>query len=263
MDISSYYASAQEQPLERVPNNGGFSRIFRKIGCIGDSLSSGEFQLRKEDGSFNYYDMYEYSWGQHIARTTGCMVYNFSRGGMTAREYCESFAECFGFWNPEKACQAYIIALGCNELYRNETVGTLNDVDFSDCRNNKPTYTGYYAMIIQRLKKIQPRAKFFLMTLPKEYESEPLKEEINERIRELADHFENTYLIDLYRFAPKYDEEFKHTFFLENHLTPAGYVLTADIVMAYIDYIIRHNIRDFDEIGFIGTNLTNYKYDRK
>ena len=35
----------------------------------------------------------------------------------------------------------------------------------------------------------------------------------------------------------------------------------ADMVCAYIDYIIRHNMRDFDEIGFIGTQLTNHPND--
>lgn len=47
-------------------------------------------------------------------------------------------------------------------------------------------------------------------------------------------------------------------FFMEDHMNPAGYVLMADMVCAYIDYIIRHNMRDFDEIVFIGTQLTNH-----
>ena len=51
-------------PLETLVQDGGFVCIFRTIGCIGDSLSSGEFQSTKEDGSQGYHDMYEYSWGQ-------------------------------------------------------------------------------------------------------------------------------------------------------------------------------------------------------
>ena len=38
-------------PLETLVKDGGFVGIFRTIGCIGDSLSSGEFQSTKEDGS--------------------------------------------------------------------------------------------------------------------------------------------------------------------------------------------------------------------
>ena len=260
MDMSGYYPIIGEKPLDRIPANGGFCRIFRKIGCVGDSLSSGEFELRREDGTSGYYDMYEYSWGQHIARMTGSTVCNFSQGGMTAREYCETFADHKGYWNPDKACQAYIIALGCNEYFRNDEIGTLEDVDFSNHRNNRPTFCGYYAQIIQRLKAIQPRAKFFLVTMPRENDSGEytLREIINERIRELSNNFDNTYLIDLYKYAPVYDAKFREMFFLEGHMNPAGYVFTADIISAYIDYIVRHNIRDFDEIGFIGTALTNH-----
>lgn len=260
MDMHVYLPNADEKPLDQIPSNGGFCRIFRKIGCVGDSLSSGEFQLRKKDGTWGYHDLYEYSWGQHLARMTGSTVYNFSKGGMTAWEYCEEFADLKGFWNPDKACQAYIIALGCNEYFRNDPIGTLADVDFDDYKNNRPTYCGYYAKIIQRLKAIQPRAKFFLVTMPRENDSGEytLREEINDRIRELASSFDNTYLIDLYEYAPVYDAKFREMFFLEGHMNPAGYVFTADIISAYIDYIVRHNIRDFDEIGFIGTDLTNH-----
>ena len=43
-----------------------------------------------------------------MAREAGVRVYNFSRGGMTAEEYIESFADKKGFWDEDKTCQAYI-----------------------------------------------------------------------------------------------------------------------------------------------------------
>lgn len=265
MDLSVYYPNKDEKPLDHVPANGGLCRIFRRIGCIGDSLSSGEFQIRKEDETFSYYDMFEYSWGQHIARMTGSTVLNFSRGGMTAKEYCESFGEINRFWSPEKACQAYIIALGCNDKRWPEEVGSIEDIDFADYHNNKPTFAGYYGTIVQRLKEIQPRAKFFFVTLPRdragvgENGENLVAKQINRNIRQIADRFENAYLIDLETYGPVYDDTFREHFFLEGHMNPAGYVFTADMIAAYIDYIIRNNMRDFDEIGFIGTQITNYK----
>jgi len=36
-------------------------------------------------------------------------------------------------------------------------------------------------------------------------------------------------------------------------MNPMGYLLTAKYVMSYIDYIIRHNMEDFAQVGFIGT----------
>ena len=108
MDIKKFMLDENEKPLDRLPEDGGFCSIFRTIACVGDSLSSGEFQsLDADSGEYRYHDMYEYSWGQYIARMTGAKVYNFSRGGMTAKEYCESFAEANGFWDEDKKAQCY------------------------------------------------------------------------------------------------------------------------------------------------------------
>ena len=84
MNLYDYLLKPTEKPLDNIPEDGGFSAIFRTIACIGDSLSSGEFESRNPDGSRGYHDMFEYSWGQFIARQIGAKVYNFSRGGMTA-----------------------------------------------------------------------------------------------------------------------------------------------------------------------------------
>ncbi len=98
MNIYEYINGTEnEKPLDRIVTDGGFCGIFRTIGCIGDSLSSGEFESCKADGTKVYHDFYEYSWGQFIGRSCGSKVYNFSRGGMTAKEYVENFADKMGF----------------------------------------------------------------------------------------------------------------------------------------------------------------------
>jgi len=106
MKLYDYLLKPTENPLDNIPEDGGFSAIFRTIACIGDSLSSGEFESRNPDGSRGYHDMFEYSWGQFIARQIGAKVYNFSRGGMTAIEYVKSFAEANDMWSKEKLAQA-------------------------------------------------------------------------------------------------------------------------------------------------------------
>lgn len=102
MDISRFIKQEGEKPLDNIVTNGGFCGIFRTVACIGDSLSSGEFE-GFINGHPAWYDCYEYSWGQYMARDTGTKVYNFSKGGMTAREYCETFAKESGYWNKELA----------------------------------------------------------------------------------------------------------------------------------------------------------------
>lgn len=249
-----------EKPLDTVSENGGYTAIFRTIACIGDSLSSGEFESDAGDGKSNYHDMFEYSWGQFIARMCGSTVYNLSRGGMTASEFCQSFADNMGFWNAKYASQAYIVALGVNDLFgQNRTIGSTADICDDDPEKNETTFAGYYAKILQKMKKIQPRAKFFLMTMPKESHDneERTQKKLAHRtlLYDFAKKFENTYVLDLYEYAPVYDEEFKRCMFMRGHLNPMGYLYTARLVSSYIDYIIRKNPEDFAEVGFIGTSL--------
>lgn len=259
-----------EKPLERLVSDGGFCGIFRTIGCVGDSLSSGEFEATNPDGTAAYIDMYEYSWGQFLARMAGCTVRNFSRGGMTAKEYCDTFAAENGFWDADRACQAYIIAMGVNDItYMEEKydgkVGSAADVCKEDYTKNKRSFAGYYAQIVQRLKKIQPKAKFFLMTLPEEGHTGKKREYIAEHTKlmyEFAGLFENTYVLDFGKYAPAYDADFKEKFFLASHMNPCGYIVTAKLVASYIDYIIRHNMADFKQVGFIGTDYVHVETEK-
>lgn len=264
MDIQQLVNPPAEKPLDCLVANGGFCGIFRTIACVGDSLSSGELESMMQ-GEKGWHDYFDYSWGQFLARDAGCKVYNFSRGGMTAKEYCESFAEAMDYWNVEQRCRAYILALGVNDVTRilagEQTLGSLTDIDAADWHNNGKTFAGYYAQIIQRYQAIQPKAKFFLMTMPKEAELEPERVALYDRHAELLHHIAallpNCYVLDFRRYAPPYDETFMENFYLGGHLSVAGYRLTALMVESYIDYIIRHHMQAFKQTGFVGTPFYN------
>ena len=262
MNIREYICSSSEEyPLDRIVTDGGMCAIFRSICCIGDSLSSGEFEAVNTNSKKSYHDMFDYSWGQYIARSTGAKVLNFSRGGMTAQEYCETFAQENGFWSKDLLCQAYIIALGVNDLLNPSTpVGSVSDVDLDDYNNNTKNFAGYYAKIIQRIKSMQPNAKFFLMTMlsGKDRVAESTRTAHAKFLYDLADMFDNTYVIDLYKYGPEQTDEYIQRYMMGGHLSAAGYLLTARMVESYIDYIIRHNPQDFKEVPFIGTGLSFY-----
>lgn len=259
MDINKFYAIPGEKPLDNLVSDGGFCGIFRTIGCIGDSLSSGEFESKTAEGITGYHDFYDYSWGQYIARATGSTVFNFSKGGMTAKVFNESFGRECGTFDKDKLCQCYIIALGVNDITQNFEVGNIDEISVSEAPKDN-SFMSHYANIVRILKSKQPDAKFFFMTLPysgiKAPERIEKEEQFSEAIRALADKTSNSYVIDLRKYAPEYDQKFRDTFFL-GHMTATGYMLTAKMVMSYIDYIIRHNPADFAEVGFIGTP---YKY---
>lgn len=257
MDMSPYYAAENEKPLDRIPPDGGFAGIFRRIACIGDSLSSGCFEAVHSADRRGFYDYFDHSWGQHLGHLIGSTVFNFSRGGMTAKEYCQSFAEENHFWDEDKLCPCYIIALGVNDLFGlHMPVGSTSDVCLEDpSKNNEETFAGWYARIIQRLKAMQPKARIFLMTMLFNGEEERDKaiREHAALLHDLAKLFEFTYVLDFAKYGPLQDAEYQRNFYLHGHLNAAGYLLTSRMVAAYLDYIIRHNPEDFTQVGFIGT----------
>ena len=260
MNIKDFMKKDGELPLDNLVTDGGFAKIFRKIGCIGDSLSSGEFEAF-ESGEKSYHDMYEYSWGQFMAREAGFEVLNFSEGGLTAREFINGRYIKWNCHKKENLCQAYIIALGVNDLAHEDVLpfGSIDDVYRGKFSQSKDTFCGNYAKIIQRLIGFQPKAKIFVMTMPRE--NSDIHNEKAQRhakfLYQLADMFKNVYVLDFYKYAPVYDEEFKKNFYLGGHLNPQGYALTAKMVLSYIDYIIRNNPEDFATVPFIDTPYYN------
>ena len=257
-----------EKPLDNFITEGcGLTNIFRRIAVIGDSLSSGEFEANHAGTNIRtYHDMFEYSWGQYIARACGCTVYNFSRGGMTAKEYMRAFAKTQGMFDAAKACQAYIIALGVNDVIgRKFDIGSLGDKWSGDMNvpfdEDKSSFAAYYCAIIEKYKEIQPDAKFFLMSMPKGTgnvpEDDAKKERVNELLHEIAAHYKNCYVIDLFNYMPANAGDYRRVFYLGGHLNPVGYRFTAQVVMSYIDYIIRHNQEDFLQVPFIGMGIHN------
>ncbi len=249
-----------EKPLDNLVGGYSNTAIFRTIAFIGDSLSSGEFETVDADGKHGYYDMYEYSWGQYIARKNGLVAYNFSRGGMNAKWYLENYAEENGFWDEDKACQAYVIAMGVNDIYGlNMKIGDAKDITATEFSEERP-FISYYAEIVRRYKEISPDAKFFFVTFPNETDKEDKSkaEGVVKALKSLAEHFDNSYVINLYEYGPIYDDEFKKKYFMHGHMNPMGYIFTANLIDSYIDYIIRTNPSDFKNVGFIGTDI-NYK----
>lgn len=258
MTIKELLGDENERPLDNIITDGGYVGIFRTIACVGDSLSSGEFQVKDFEGNNIYLDRFEYSWGQYLGRMAGSNVYNFSKGGMTAREYRQNFANKMGYWQRDLAANAYIIALGVNDIFNQKhDVGDFDDICYEDYNKNADTFIGNYAYIIQRYKQIQPEAKFFLVGVPDSGRNTEAMEAHEYAVRGLSERFDRTYYLDLKKYCIPYVGDFRSKFFLNGHMTPTGYIFSAKIIGSYIDYIIRHNMEDFKDVGLMG-----YDYDR-
>lgn len=258
MDLRFYLENNEnEKPLDTIPPCGGLSAIFRRIGCVGDSLSSGEFETRDPKGTPGFHDLYDFSWGQFIARDTGATVFNFSKGGMTAHDFTEFFSHEVGFEDKAKRCSAYIVALGSNDLFMEKReMGCENDINIDEPEKNPETFAGYYGRILSKIKKMQPDAFIFLMSMPRHgSDLDKTRGEMADLLDRIAEKIDRTYHLNFYKYAPVYDGEFQKRYFLHGHMNPAGYRLSALMTESYIDYVIRHDPEAFKEVGFIGTDI--------
>ena len=179
---------------------------------------------------------------------------------MTAKEYLESFGDRMRYFRPELAAQAYFFALGENDLFgRKQEPGTVDDFDEDGVTPLRDTFAGWFGTLLMRYKNMQPRAKFFLVAMPDRYDDDEfhagLRKRHHELMYEIAAKVGSAYVIDLYEYAPLYDEEFFRRHMMNGHLTPSGYLLTAEFISRLADAIIDENMADFREVGFIGTSL--------
>lgn len=246
--------SAQENPIATISQNPGWCTLIHRWGFIGDSLCSGEHEYQIEGVGTGYNDILEYSWGQRICAACGTTGDNYSQGGESAKGWIKNFWDVPCNRNRDICAktdlkQAYIMALGCNDNNMQIPSGNADtDIVKDDYTKNADNFIGNYAGIIQRIKSLQPEAKFFVVTMPDDYGQETY----NVELRKLPQIFDNVYLMDIAKYGPSYkDPEFKKKYFLYGHMNAAGYQYTAWMFMTYINWIIENNWEDFSRIALV------------
>ena len=187
-------------------------------------------------------------------------VINFSKGGYTAKAAYNAFK---GEWvKEENKCTAYNIYLGTND--RNTSpyvVGTKTDIDMVNLENNADSYYGWYGRIIQTIQIAQPRAKIFLMTLPKNAQATKSLP-YNDAIKELATLFDNCFVIDTFNDWDEQTDALMAKYGSGTHLNAMGYQKYAYDWVTHVNYIIENNIKQFRDVAFIGRDEEPYfKYN--
>lgn len=254
-----------DNPLAHILREPGYGSIIHHWGFIGDSLCSGEMM-----GGPTPIDCYEYSWGQRFCKLVGTEGYCFSHGGCSTLGWLAGGTDHRndnppyaggaqgGGWSVAKESgmkkQAYIIALGVNDMIAETPVGSTDDYREYDPDNDTDygpnSFCSYYMQIINRLKYIQPNAKIFLMTtLPKGLWSYP---DIDEAVRNIYEYYQDIYpndvfLLDIARYLTA--DLMSGMFYLSSHGSAAGYQYFAYVVNTYIDWIIRNNGTAFRSVA--------------
>lgn len=233
-------------PLDKVTNETGLLDLFLNVGCIGDSLASGE-SYYNEGGTPHAVDLYQYSWGQFLARKTGNTYYNFSAGGLSTRTWLSSeyATECF---DGEHNCQAYIIGLGQNDANANIPIGTSADIK-TVYSENPDTFYGNYGKIIQKIKETVPKAKIFVIT---DMNASTNTKGYNAAIRNMANIFENVYVLDFREYGLKYyNLPIVAGQMRQSHYNAFGYKLFSMMIANYINWIMVNHYDEFTQVEFI------------
>ncbi len=250
---------SQTNPLAYIRRDAGLLSIFHTVGCIGDSLASGE-AVYKENGETHYIDLYDYSWGQCLARMTGNTYYNFSKGGISSRSWLtEEAGSGFGpngihAFDGQHDCDAYFIGLGQNDKEKDIPIGTTADIDLSDYTQNADTYCGNMGRIIQMLREYQPKAPIFVFI-----DTNPPRgdQSYNAVIPDIVAPFTNVWIIDLKTYAEQMFKDSNQIIGSQvrvGHYSALGYQEIAYVIATYVDWIIRHNLSAFSQVEFIGTD---------
>ena len=243
----------EDNPLFNLGKTNIMTSIFIKYGIIGDSLSSGAQDL---EGGRNAIDMPQYSWASFLEKSTGCETVRLCRGGLQLKNWHASFESKAR--QEENKCSAYIIMLGHNDA--STSLGTIADVNLSNLSNSKDTTQfGMYGRLIGTLRDISPKCKIFCVTYPIYYVE---NYGTNNIARTFANTIPNCYCIDLWQ-VDKNRKTVTNTsfatpnpYFSKLHGTVLGYKHWGDIINSYIDYIIRNNLNDFTDVGYINTDYT-------
>ena len=243
----------EDNPLFNLGKTNVMTSIFDRYGIIGDSLSSGAQDT--ENGN-NAIDMPKYSWATFLEKSTGCETVRLSKGGLQLKNWhtiMETKARL-----EENKCPAYIIMLGHNDTASD--LGSISDVNLTNLSNSSnDTQFGMYGRLIGTLRNISPNCRIFCMTYPIYYVE---NYGTNNIARTLPNYIDNCYCVDLW----KYDENRKtenntsfavpNPYFSKLHGTVLGYKHWSDIINSCIDYIIRNNLNDFTDIGYVNTEYS-------
>lgn len=246
----------KNHPFKDLNSIPTFITSFRKIACIGDSLTEGFFNTTNDGVVIK-----ELSYPAVMQRLTGCEVKNFGISGIMAKVstgngwYTKALAN--GWFSGDNICDLYIIALGTNDLPFSGNPDT--SIDVNNPSNNTEDSCGSYATIISKIKQVQPKAVIMCVTIPNTRNTSTERNSANDKIRAIANKF-RAYVIDLQKYAEQEGEEatyYSNEYKNGSHDNALGYNLRARQFISYIDWIIAKNLGSFQNIQFIGTDY-NY-----
>lgn len=225
----------------------GLYKGIAVVGVIGDSLACG-VSYNPLDGQAHEYPAF--AWYSALQRNSGMTYRRFARGGQTTRSFITDAT--YGLpatLSSDNKCNVYIIGLEVNDRSSlgHAYLGSVSDIDLTNPDNNADTYFGNYARIIQKITAFNSRAKFILLTNPRN------DGEFNDAIRTISGMFSNCYLSDLYEMYSPYYLPGGVFFGLQDqsgHYPGTAYQAMSVLIARAIDKCIADNPGGFTDVQF-------------
>ena len=215
-------------PTNPCDFNGNDISVFKKIACIGDSITEGYFNKVNVSGGQVIQD---YAYPAMLEKLSGSECVNKGTSGATSESWwTDHSGDDFSGYD------CAIINFGINDA--------LQSVPEADVRDA-------FANIIGALKTANTGIRIFIANVNPAYSRDATTyDAINAIIEDIAENTADCFFLDL--------TEYGHTVgagYVNGHLTACGYRQLAQDYKAYISHIVRNNPEDFRFVQFIGTNL--------
>lgn len=205
-------------------------KVFKKILCIGDSLTEGRCEY-KVDGTNKEFTATDYSYPTFLKAFTGRDVTNAGDAGETTVSWYNIHQN-----DDLSGHDACIIALGRNDYVPDDRETT--DEQRIEALN----------AIITKVKTENPQITIFLSTLINYYVGDGA-DGMNAVIRSVAESVDGVHLVDISTYGQMVAGVDNYS-----HCTAVGYATLAEYYYNYISYIISRNHANFKNVQFAGTD---------
>lgn len=203
-------------------------RTFKKILCIGDSLTAGQFDY-KENGTNKEFNDPDYSYPAFLKALTGRDITNAGDAGETTVSWYEIHQN-----DDLSGHDACIIMLGRNDYVAGR-------------ETTSEERAAAFANIITKVRNENPQIPIFISTLINYYKGSGA-DTMNTDIRTAATA-NNCYLLDISTYGKMVLADDAYS-----HCTAEGYCTLAEYFFHYISCIMHNNYTQFKTIQFVGTD---------
>ena len=230
------------------------SKIFMRVGVIGDSYTSGWIKDNDHKNNPNY------SWVKHMKQLTGNEWTNFGVSGSSTKSWVDgTLGQLPQVQTKGNKCQAYVIGLMIND--QNQGMQTYVPLGTSsDIGTNANSYYAYYYKLINALLSVNSSAIIFCNTCPRTDGDFPsYNQAVIDVVNSCQNESKNVYLVELRNYYWR-NETFNNDA-LNGHYTAIGYEYMAEIFNKAFSDTINANASSLKEVNLIPyDSATVYDY---